>query len=320
MEQFQKLDRIMNNRSRDFTTSFGGFVNDYRKHRESESIFTIMTMNEFIIQYTHTIDDMWGNIVQKQNSNESRYQIYFLVDISDEKKHTMKKDMKQKYRKCGKIRRDKLNHKYKYCNNEFNRIHSFVVVEHSPGISDEKTLAINIICSSNYSDSKGVGSYIMESLIESAKEVGYKSIVLEVGSEQIEDEESDDEESDDEESEDEESEDDGYIEEMSSYIADELWKKSVRHRNGIPYYSFSSEYIEMIILDSIHNEITDQELPVIEQDNEYEYGGYYYKKSKKYSQKLIEFYESMGFQEDSNVHKKLKCFSNLPFPSFKLEL
>ena len=38
------------------------------------------------------------------------------------------------------------------------RIYGYIVVEHSPGLSDDKTLAINIICSSNYSDGMS-GSY-----------------------------------------------------------------------------------------------------------------------------------------------------------------
>ena len=63
------------------------------------------------------------------------------------------------------------------------RVHAYLVVEHSPGKADNKTLAINILCSSNYSNVKGSDLYMTKTLITMSTKVGYKNLVLEVGSE-----------------------------------------------------------------------------------------------------------------------------------------
>ena len=103
-------------------------------------------------------------------------------------------------------------------------------------------------------------------------------------------------------------------------IADELWKKSVRHRNTIPYYSFGSVYVCSILEAILANNTNKDPLPDIIRNEEYGYGGYYYHKAKRLSKPLIQYYESFGFKEDPSVHKTLKCFSELPFPSFRLQL
>ena len=348
---FQSLEKEMRNAQVDFKTSFGGFCRDYQQYRESGANLTFMTMKEFMNTYIKPGEKAhwlkWGmKELMKGDCNLSRYQIYLLVDISEEKHHTMNKDMKKKYKKAGLQRRYKLDEKYKYKTNTgtgiWNRIHSYIVVEHSPGLSDKKTLAINIICSSNYSDIKGVGSYTMKTLLESARNVGYSTVVLEVGSDEIEEKEEESEEESDEESE-EESEEEEELEEdeesrkqlLHEYWVNEsmdhlcdissnaLWKKSVRHNNGVPYYSFGEEYLSSIIRDNIENEETEQELPDIvdiKDDEEYAYHGFYYNKSKRHSKNLITYYETFGFKEDVTVHKDLKCFSELPFPSMKLSL
>ena len=318
---FQSLDKVMMNAQIDYKTSFGNFVRDYRQYRESGANLTFMTRNEFMKIYNDEFEYEGDQLVVDDDLNNSRYQLYFLVDISEEKKHTMNKEMRQKYRKCGKLRRMKLDGKYNYEINVFNRIHAYVIVEHSPGLSDDKTLAINIICSSNYTDIKGVGSYTLKTLIESAKQVGYGQIVLEVGSEEMEEKEEDEESSDEETDEEETDEEfEGIKDDFCLYMAENLWKKSVRHNNSIPYYSFNEDYLESIILDNIENEETESDIPDIVEDEEYGYHGYYYNKAKINSKKLIQYYEKFGFKEDSTIHKELKCFSELPLPSLKLSL
>ncbi len=331
-----KLSLLMEEAQKNHITSFGKFTKDYRKYREEGWSLTYMTINSFLEEYQGFIGYGCEYLTTIDKKNKTNYEVYLLVDISESVKNTMDSDMKKKYRKCGKERRMRLDQKYNYEANIFNRIHGFIIVQHSPGLAGDKTLAINVICSSNYTYVKGIGSYMMKSIIHFAKLVGYKDIVLEVGSDAIEhyeeesedesDEESDDGEDESEESEEEYESDDYEVDleqitiDVSDMIADELWKKSVRHRNTIPYYSFGSVYVCYILEAILGNDTHKDPLPDIADDEEHGYGGYYYHKAKRLSKPLIQYYESFGFKEDPSVHKTLKCFSELPFPSFRLQL
>ena len=312
-------------------TSFDGFVKDYQGYIESGSNLLFMNLPYFIESFKDEIDQFCEfdnacrNIAYDIHFYSEKYVIYVLVDVSVRKKHTMNSSMRKKYRKCGKERRSRLDAKYSYVNNPFNRIHGYVIVEHSPGLSDSHTLAINAFCSSNFSDIKGIGSYMMKTLIAAAKETGYLDIVLEVGSDQMEERDSSDDEESDEECDEEcdEESDDEYINRiLGDNISEQLWKKSVRHNQGVPYYSFSKDYIRNIIEDYLNGELeeTEQYIPEIVDDEEYGYNGYYYHKSKRHSKKLMRYYEHFGFKEDAEVHHKLKCFSILPFPAMRLPL
>ena len=140
-----KLTRLMETRGTDFATSFGGFVKDYRKYRESNTNLTILTLNEFMKMYSDEIDcgcehfirkkGPWHRDIRKKGVNNSDYEIYLLVDISEDRVHTMNRDMRKKYRKCGQQRRWKLDMKYHYEANIFNRIHAYTMIEKSPGLS-----------------------------------------------------------------------------------------------------------------------------------------------------------------------------------------
>jgi len=333
-----KLSNFMEEAQKDHNTSFGKFTRDYRKYREEGWCLTYMTINSFLEEFQGFVGEGCEYLTTNDKKNETNYEVYLLVDISGSTKHTMSSDMKKKYRKCGKERRIRLDQKYNYEVNIFNRIHGFIIVQHSPGIAGDKTLAINVICSSNYTCVKGIGSYMMKSIIHFAKLAGYKDIVLEVGSDAIEhyieDEESEDESDEESEESDEESEEseeeydsddyevdiDQVITDVSDMIAEELWKKSVRHRNTIPYYSFGSVYVCSILEAILANNTNKDPLPDIIRNEEYGYGGYYYHKAKRLSKPLIQYYETFGFKEDPSVHKTLKCFSELPFPSFRLQL
>lgn len=189
----------MEEAQKDHNTSFGKFTRDYRKYREEGWCLTYMSINSFLEEYQGFIGYGCEYLTTIDKKNKTNYEVYLLVDISDITKHTMNFDMKKKYRKCGKERRMRLDQKYNYEANIFNRIHGFIIVQQSPGIAGDKTLAINVICSSNYTCVKGIGSYMMNSIIHFAKLAGYKDIVLEVGSDAIEHYIEDDEESEDDE-------------------------------------------------------------------------------------------------------------------------
>jgi hypothetical protein len=183
-----------------------------------------------------------------------------------------------------------------------------------------------VICSSNYSDIKGLGSYTMTSAISSAKKAGFKDIVLEVGNSEassIEESEEEEEEEELSDSEADESDSEGEeedFEELINEVACALWKKSVRHKGSHPYYSVDENYLRIIISEYLYNQEPGWIEPDTNLDEEYGYGGYYYQKGKRESQDLMRYYESFGFAEDPIVHIEKKCFSDVPFPFMCLTL
>jgi len=367
LSRFQKLDYWMK-RSHGLTeTSFLKFTKDKSHYRNTESDLVLMSFNDFL-EY---VEDNYTLPVElyKLTSclpHRGNKQVYLLVDISKTRKHTMNAKQRRMYRKCGKRRRNIMKMKYHYIYH-WSRVHAYLVVEHSPGKADNKTLAINILCSSNYSNIKGIGSYMMKTLITMSSKVGYKNLVLEVGSEAFVnvpyyDTESDEEESEEEYSDDEESdegseeESEEESEEGTEYEKDEqllckcckiwghnLWKQSIRHKGGTPYYAFGATYLADCIYDTLYYDVHyDVDENILEDDsfeivfegiefdesesdesdpnNQYRYGGYYYHKSKRESKDLIGYYSRFGFKEDKQVHGEWACFSNLPFPSLRLEI
>ena len=313
-------------------TSFARFTRDHNKYTRSGAKLMFQTLKDFLNIYHDDITDYVD--VEPfcfNEDNVSGYEIMCLVDRSETKEHTMTPAMRKKYRKAGKTRRHTLDSKFHYVN-PLNRIHAYVIVQHSPGKSGPNTLAINVICSSNYSDIKGIGNYVMSSAVECAKECHFKNIVLEVGNDSLpehpdhmsedEDEQSDsdsDSEETDSEKEDED-EDECSIEELIEEVSSSLWKKTVRHVEGVPYYCIGQPYIESIVDDYLYNEVPSCDEVDILDDEEYGYGGYYYHKGRNESKGLLSYYESFGFREDPKVHTEWKCFSDLPFPSMILKL
>ena len=325
-------------------SSFQKFVKDPHKYKESKTDLKLYTLKHFLGLYHddfYKYHEYFPHYLADEEETDN-HEILCLVDISRCKDHTMKKDMRKKYRKAGSHRRRKLREKYSY-RNPLNRIHAYIIVQQAPGETDDKTLAINVVCSSNYSDTKGIGSYMMKTSLKAAKEALFTNVVLEVGNPEAEenpkniiednDEESaketDEEESDYEESSEEESdEEDKYDDEQRDnldsvvdIISSKLWRISVRHNNGVPLYNIGEDYLNSIIHEYLFGE-TDEyiEWEPDYDDEEYGYGGYYYLKGKLCCKDLMKYYESFGFKEDSKVNTEWKCFSIVPFPSMILKL
>ena len=169
----------------------------------------------------------------------------------------------------------------------------------------------------------------MKQIIGSATRAGYKNIVLEVGNDDAAKEEESNCESEESEESDFESEESGEEEEEEEYedyeelidvVAKNLWKKSVRHRDGDPYYSIGEEYIRECVSQYIYDEKLETEPVVILDDEEYGYGGYYYSLGKRNNIALYNYYEKLGFKEDPKVHKEWKCFGETAFPSMIMKL
>ena len=280
----------------------------------------MMTLVDFLF-YRNDIMDTHDVCIDDYLRNEDFLQIYCVVDISGTKSNTLDGKMRKRYRKAGKERRDKLKNKYHY-ENPFNRIHAYAIVEDSPGDSPDGTLAISVVCTSNYSDQKGLGSYLMKLLMKASKSAGYSQVVLEVGNDDAAKEEEGEEESEEEveESEEESDEEEENYEELIDVVSRNMWKKSVRHRDGDPYYSIGEEYIRVCVSQYVYDEKEENEPVVILDDEEYGYGGYWYTVGKRNNIALYNYYEKLGFIEDESVHKEWKCFGDTAFPSMIMKL
>jgi len=315
-------------------SSFLKFVKDPHKYNESKTDLKLYTLKHFLGLYHDDFYKYHGYyphyLADEEESEDT--EIICLVDISRCKDHTMKKDMRKKYRKAGSHRRRKLREKYSY-RNPLNRIHAYIIVQQAPGETGDKTLAINVVCSSNYSDTKGIGSYMMKTTLKAAKQALFINVVLEVGNPEAEEnpeniddsaEESEEESAEEsaEESEEEyEDEQHENLESVVDIISSKLWRISVRHNNGIPLYNIGEDYLNSIIHEYLFGETYEYiEWEPEYDDEEYGYGGYYYLKGKICCKDLMKYYESFGFKEDPKVNTEWKCFSIVPFPSMILKL
>ena len=266
-----------------------------------------------------------------------------ILCLVDNGKDHLPEEIKKKIRKAGKFRRDKLKHQWSYAN-PLNRIHGYANLVHAKQtnrcIPEEKgVLSISVVCASHFSKKKGVGSDLMKLSEEFAKLSGYTDIILEVANEYAGyAEESDEEESDEEEDSDDDEDTDGDggdtddeerwspDESVLNILTDEFWKKCVRKdKRGHVSYNIEKEYVESILWSYLYydsEQYMDKEkveTPSSE-PGEYEYGGFWYKKGKQSKIRLMAFYEKMGYKEDLLVHTEWNCFSEIPYPSMRLEL
>jgi len=287
-----------------------------------KTLFTpqVMTLCDFLSLYIQEILDTYNVHMDNYLLVSEFMQIYCVVDTSEDKVNTMDTQMRKRYRRAGKERREKLKNKYHY-ENPFNRIHAYAIVENSPGGSPDDTIAISVVCTSKYSDQKGLGSYLMKLLIDSSKPSGYSQIVLEVGNNDASKEESDEEDYEEESEEDEVEEEEDY-EELIDIVARNLWKKSVRHREGEPYYSVGEEYIRICVSQYVYDEKDEDIEPVVilDGDDEYGYGGYWYTLGKRNNISLYNYYVNLGFREEEKVHKEWICFGDTAYPSMIMKL
>ena len=261
----------------------------------------------------------------------------------------------KKLRKAGKLRRKKLRHQWAYIN-PLNRIHGFLIMKDVTNAQHKKlTMCIDTICSSYFTDKRGIGSDLMMLAKDFSVALGAHDIVLEVANEfsgcafpelPVDDEESEEEseeESAEEESAEEESEEETSDEEdediwypddnVMSILADELWKKCMRKSEDgrRVYYNLDQEYIEAGLWNYFHHasDCEDDELwegtekrTISDKDDpkDTEYGGFWYLKGKRSQEQLMKFYEKFGFKEDSEVHTDWCIFSEIPYPTMRLTL
>ena len=132
-----------------------------------------LDLRDFIQEYANELDDYYGVDFGADNQNHPEFGyfdggehpcIICLVDEEDRPFSTVNKPI---LRKGGKKRRQKIKHRYSY-ENPMNRIHGFVFVESGNNNltpKDKNILSLSMICSSIFTDKKGIGSDMMELLL-----------------------------------------------------------------------------------------------------------------------------------------------------------
>ena len=306
--------------------------------------FSIVRLNDFLKMSGEEIDEV---MCLKHRNTSTPYEILCLVDFRDNVSNTMSTERRLKLNRSGGAKRRKIKEKYHY-DNVFNRIHGYIILEEKKGYKDiprDKTVvSLSLICSSYYSNKKGVGTILMESMIKLVKKSFYfTDIILEVANEYAGTEDSDVEEEleESEESEDEEYDSGEESDEVSiqietvncgliQKISREFIRKIVRMNDGIAYYNIGDDYISDIIYSYIEDEGYDEDEESYGKEyteektekyvEEHGYGGYWYNKGKKSQIGLYKFYEKFGFVEDGRINNEWNVFTTDPFPSMILEL
>lgn len=290
--------------------------------------FELIRLKDFLDMYHSEID---FDMMFKRKNQVSPYEIICLVDRRENVKHTMSERRRRSLRRAGGAKRRRIKSKYHY-ENVTNRIHGFLLLEDQQKNknipSSNKVLSLSLVCSSYYSNMKGVGSFLMKSMIALGKDAGFTDIILEVANDQVgsyEEEVEEDEEYEEYESDEEEEE--SINQPLIEYLGREFMRKVVRvSDDGTAYYSIGDDYINDIIHSYLEDEYEyenyDFEFTEVDfsEPGENEYGGYWYSRGKRSQIKLFQYYEKFGFKEDYNVHYKWKAFTTDPFPSMILKL
>jgi ribosomal protein S18 acetylase RimI-like enzyme len=142
----------------------------------------LMTLRGFIQRYGEELEDYYdedfGTETGADDADAGSSIMMCMVDNGEE--DHLPEGIKKKIRKGGKFRRDKLKHQWSYIN-PMNRIHGFVHLEDVQLKGDDKkVISISTICSSYFSQKKGVGSDLMKMSEEFARKTGYTDMILEV--------------------------------------------------------------------------------------------------------------------------------------------
>ena len=303
--------------------------------------FRLMPLAEFICQYSDELEnyfdeDFGAGFYYDLKKGPTMIMCY--VDCRNG--NHMPNDIRTKIKKAGKARRNKLKEKWSYTN-PMNRILGYIAVKDVTNEKHtEKLFSLSAICSTIYTEQRGIGRKLMDTLIEWSARMGASDLVLEVANEfagmdceeETEEEDSDEEwEEEDEEDEEDEEETDGYFhpdEGATSVIVDQLWRKCMRKTSeGNVIYNLDEEYIADIVEEYFEGE--EEELwegyevrEVSDEPQGHEYGGEWYKKGKESSvcSRLISFYEMWGFKEDKRVNLEFGCYSIVPYPSMLLDM
>lgn len=152
----------------------------------------LMSLRGFIEEYNEELEEYYDEdfgtgFLCKESCMSGDYIVLCLVDRGDpgRARAEIPKDVRQKIKKAGKFRRNRLKHQWTY-NNPMNRIVGYVILTN---VTSEMTpegkmvMSIPLVCSSYYTCFRGVGSDLMDLTKEFCSLLGYTDIVLEVSNE-----------------------------------------------------------------------------------------------------------------------------------------
>ena len=299
----------------------------------------MMSLRDFIRLYGEQLKDYYNDDSFIMNSSydsgdfeiNNSCLILCMVDreIYPQEAYIPKQSVRSSIRRSGVEKRRKIRHRYSYLN-PMNRIHGFVILKNTSSVvhSEKRILCISTICSSQFSDFKGIGSDMMKSVINISKNVGYNDVILSVANNYAYNDENLEENSEDsEEDPEEDSEEWIPTEDVIDIISHELWRKIMRKdENEVPYYNIDEDYVyeevQSYLLNIEENEqySSNRDCNYGDEPGQYEYGGFWYLKGKVSQLPLMRFYEKFGFREDPEVYLHWGCFEIHPFPSMRLTL
>ena len=330
---------------------------DQKLVKGERSGLSLFTLKDFLYKYGGDLQKYYSEDFYVQGDEEvwppeytegceSDSMILCMVDTCDDKKVITKKSVRKSLRKAGSERRRRIKHRYSY-ENPMNRIHGFAVLkrEYSPTYPEKKLMSISTIATTIFSENRGVGSDMMDIIIHLGNVCKYDDIILEAANEHAyyafgyESEEEEEEWDTEEEEEGEEEEQDNIwypTEEVLEIITHELWRKTMRKPEGDnPYYNLGKDYIwenvESYLLNEIAEEGEEEEgdkedvdveedverVSLPEEPEDYEYGGFWYKKGKESQSRLMEFYGKFGFVEDPDIYLNWACYDENPYPTMR---
>ncbi len=314
---------------------------------EKDSGLMSGTLRGFISKYSDDLEwyhgEDFGSSVSRITDNDYGHTMTFVLYDDAEGTEGVLGKVRPQYRKAGSVRRRKLKEKWSY-EDPLNRIHGYAIVQDvtNKKLKEEgkKVLSISAICSTYYTDRKGIGKSLMKLIENYAESAKYTEIVLQLANEfsgmgQEEEESPDEEEYSEDEDEEEYSEgeedyyypDDGAL----SVISGALWRKCMRkNERGVDEYNLDQEYIEESLAAYFNCETNFEEDEEFwegtemkerpDEPNEFEYGGLWYNKGKVSQKRLMKFYEMHGFKEDDSVFFEWCCFDEVPYPTMVKEV
>ena len=151
----------------------------------------VMTLRDFIQHYHEELEDYYdedfGSGERILDNKYGSTVVFCLVDTrvprEDGFSEFIPRHIRKKLRRAGKWRRDKLKHQWSYAN-PMNRVQGYIVVKDLTNIHrTTKTLSLSCICSTSYTERRGIGGELMGALKDYGEDAGYADIILEVANE-----------------------------------------------------------------------------------------------------------------------------------------
>ena len=303
----------------------------------------LMTFKQFLNYFSEDIKELLGAEEDFQLfTRHNKHEIFLLVDMSDEK-HSMTKDKRRMYNKsAGTSRREKMREQY-YYHYIFPRIHGYMFIQSidggdGSGLEHRSIISLDVIASSIRSNRIGVGTYMIKCLILMAEYFSYSDIVLEASNDEVDGTCLEFTQTYPEEIPDQEIEQN---EDLKDLLTIYLWKMGMRmvktkstwtkENIMVPYYNVERDYIEDFIEEYIYGVTIDKKYGLLnktdyqikthtsedDEPDEEEYDGYWYHVGLRKSEKLINFYNKLGFELAPYVNTQWKMFSPIPYPSMR---